>query len=74
MKRMESHRIEATLEQDGTLTLEHLPFHAGETVQITIVGKDESHTSVERRKLRGTPVTIVDPFVPIAEHEWESSQ
>jgi hypothetical protein len=71
---MEGHRIEATLEHDGTLTLEHLPFHAGDTVQITIVGKDESPTSVERRKLRGMPVTLVDPFSPVAEHEWESTQ
>jgi len=71
---MEGHRIEATLDRDGTLTLEHLPFHAGETVQITIVGKDEDSTSTQRRSLRGTPVTIVDPFSSVAEHEWESSR
>ena len=71
---MERHRIEATLEQDGTITLDDLPFHAGETVEITIIGIAEPADAPSRRSLRGTPVTLVDPFSPVSEEDWESAQ
>ncbi len=34
---MQAHRVEATIEQDGTLTLENLPFHAGEVVEVIVL-------------------------------------
>jgi|GEM_PF-6906988 len=33
---MVAHRVETTLQQDGTLLLDNLPFHAGETIEIII--------------------------------------
>jgi hypothetical protein len=69
---MGEHRTEATLERDGTLTLEGLPFHAGDHVEVTIVPTPESLD--RRRTLRGTPVSLVDPFMPVAVDDWNAGQ
>ena len=66
---MSEHRIEATLERDGTLTLEGLPFHAGDHVEVRIVPAPER--AERRRTLRGTRVALVDPFVPVAAGDWD---
>ena len=65
---MESHRIETTLEQDGTVTLNGLPFHAGDTVEVTIVPK-AAQPKQNGYSLRGTPVTYEDPFEPVIEYD-----
>jgi hypothetical protein len=67
---MGEHRIEATLERDGELTLEGLPFHAGEHVEIRIVPMPD--VTDRRRALRGKPVALVDPFAPVAEADWDA--
>ncbi len=41
---MQAYRLEAILQEDGTLTLEHLPFRAGERVEVIVLEqrKDEA--------------------------------
>lgn len=70
---MERHRIETTLKHDGILTIEGLPFHAGETVEVIIL---PSGTPRERSAypLRGTPVKYTDPFEPVAAGDWEAAK
>jgi hypothetical protein len=34
---MNAHKIETVLPEDGTLTLEALPFHAGDVVEVIIL-------------------------------------
>jgi hypothetical protein len=70
---MSTHRIETTLEEDGTLTLEGLPFHAGETVEVLVQPKATPHDN-GAYPLRGTPVRFTGPFEPVDAEEWESSQ
>ncbi|HEX8237635.1 MAG TPA: hypothetical protein VF600_16880 [Abditibacteriaceae bacterium] len=36
---MQAYRIETTIQQDGTLTLQHLPFQAGEPVEIIVLAR-----------------------------------
>jgi len=67
-------QIEATLERDGTLTLQGLPFHAGEVVQITIRTKAETVVPERRLRLRGTPVSYREPFESVAVDDWESAK
>lgn len=70
---MISHRIRTTLEQDGTLTLKNLPFHAGETIEVIMLTKrSPSHRGAY--PLRGTPVTYTDPFEPVGEGEWDAAR
>ena len=48
-------RIETTIQQDGTLTLNDLPFHAGETVEVVVTPKSTPE-NVGAYPLRGTQV------------------
>lgn len=67
---METHRLETTLEQDGTLTLNGLPFHKGETVEIMNVPKAPAR-SRGSYSLRGKTVRYVDPF---ADDHWDATE
>jgi len=42
-------RTETTIQREGELHLDHLPFHAGEKVQVIIVPPDSDETSRGRR-------------------------
>lgn len=74
---LQAHRVETTLTQNGTLTLEHLPFQAGEVVEVTVQStlsplNHSSGPNQNRYPLRGTPVYYPDPTDPVAEQDWEA--
>jgi len=69
---MDSHRIETTLEQDGTITLSGLRFHAGDAVEVIVMRNAASPR--QAYSLRGTAVTYEDPFEPVAPEEWQSAK
>ena len=70
---MTTHRTEKMLQEDGTLTLDGLPFHAGETVEVTVQPKATPRSN-GAYPLRGTPVTYTAPFEPVAADDWEASR
>ncbi len=45
---LQAHRIETTLTQNGTLTLDHLPFQAGEAVEVIVLPHMPSTTPTDR--------------------------
>ncbi len=67
-------QIETTLEKDGILTLENLPFRAGDVVEVTVRAKADTAGPERRLTLRGTPVSYVAPFEPVAADDWESAK
>lgn len=67
---LQAHRVETTLTVNGTLTLEHLPFQAGEAVEV-IVLPNVLPSSPRRYPLRGTPLQYQEPAEPVAEQDWE---
>ena len=69
---MNAHRVEATLTEDGSLTLKDIPFHAGDSVEVTILARSGASSEKNGYALRGTPVTYVDPTEPVADQDWES--
>ena len=69
---LQAHRIETTLTQNGTLTLDHLPFQAGETVEVIVLTNASPAPSQDRYSLRGTFVQYQDPTEPVAELDWEA--
>jgi hypothetical protein len=71
---MIAHRVETVLEQDGTLTLENLPFHAGEAVEIIILAQPARRQHQNRYPLRGTRVRYDQPTEPVALDEWDAAQ
>ena len=71
---MQAYRVETTLEQDGTLTLSHLPLRAGEAVEVIILVQSPGLVSHQRYSLRGTSVHYSEPAEPVALEDWEAAQ
>ena len=58
------------MQKDGKLTLESLPFHAGETLQV-IVLPHHSQKVDQQEKLCGSVIQYKDPFLPVSVEDWE---
>lgn len=71
---MLAHRIEAIVNQDKTLTLENLPFHSGEQVEVIILSRPRRKSRQNRCPLRGTPIQYTAPTEPVAQDDWEVTQ
>ncbi|MEX0726485.1 MAG: hypothetical protein WD065_09475 [Planctomycetaceae bacterium] len=69
---MSEYRVETTLNQDGSLTLTDLPFHAGDAVEVIILHHVQKPFGRERYPLHGTPVEFVGPTDPVAEEDWNT--
>jgi hypothetical protein len=66
---MNAHRIETTLDRDGTLTLTDLPFHAGGSVEVIILARSPKPLRQNRYPLRGKPIKYEHPTDPVAQDE-----
>jgi hypothetical protein len=69
-----AHRIETTLTEDGTLTLSHLPFQAGEAVEIIVLPRTSAPDPdpADRYPLRGLSAPYDRPTEPVAADDWEA--
>lgn len=72
MSTLQAHRIETTLSEDGTLTLNHLPFHAGEAVEVIVLPHAGANQPQDRYSLRGMPVHYIDPHSSVAAEDWDA--
>ena len=71
---MQAYRAETTITPDKALTLHSLPFEAGEQVEVIILSKTTPKNGSQRYPLRGLPIKYVDPFEPVAEHDWDTAR
>jgi hypothetical protein len=71
---MSTHRIETTINQDGTLTLNDIPFQAGDEVEVIIRERSPKTSSDNPYPLRGQPLQYDAPTEPVAEDEWSILQ
>lgn len=71
---MLAHRIETTIDQDKTLTLENLPFHAGEQVEVIILSRPRRESGQNRYPLRRITIQYTDPTEPVGQDDWEVSR
>lgn len=72
---MKAHRIEAKLTETGTLTLNNLPFQAGDAVEIIILERHLTSLNSNPAPLRGKVIRYDDPFdsaIPV--EDWEVLQ
>ncbi len=67
---MQAYRIETTLQKDGTLTLQHLPFQAGEPIEIIILARSPEVQPSSRYPLRDTSIQYIEPTEPVAQSDW----
>jgi hypothetical protein len=71
---MQAYRVNTTIQEDGTLTVSHLPLQAGQVVEVVILVQPSPARPQDRYPLRGTPITYVDPTEPVAEADWEATR
>jgi hypothetical protein len=71
---MNAHRVEATIEHDGELTLTDLPFRAGAAVEVIILTRAAESNGQKRYPLRGQPIQFDDPTAPVAQDDWEAAR
>jgi hypothetical protein len=67
-----AHRIEAVLSEDGKLLLDHLPFRAGQAVEVIVL--PVSRPRPPGQPLRGTVLRYDEPTAPVAEDDWGALQ
>lgn len=67
---MNTHRVEATINQDITLTLNGIPFHAGDKVEVINLERPLKPNGDNPYPLRGHPVQYDAPTEPVAKGEW----
>lgn len=65
---MQAYRTEATISQDGKLTIMGLPFRKGDEVEVIVLSQKRK-TIGEHYPLRGKPVIYHQPFDSVAEEE-----
>ena len=67
---MRTHKVCGQVGDDGSLTVESLPFPAGEEVQIIVIAERRPPRDHTRYPLRGTGFQYLDPTSPVAEDDW----
>lgn len=72
---MEAYRIEATLGEDGTVTVAPLPFEAGQRVEVIVLPVAGSGNGRGHERLRGKVERYEDPFAPATSpDDWEANR
>jgi hypothetical protein len=71
---MLAHRVEATLEQDGSVVLKDLPFHAGERVEVIVLAQQLFMGDQQKYPLCGTPFRYDHPTTPVALDDWDAAE
>ena len=70
---MQAHRIETTVQPNGKIVLENLPFEAGKTVEIIVLETGGETKRTPPNPLRGTLLKYEDPFEPaVPLEDWEA--
>ena len=63
-----AHRIEVVLSEDGKLLLDHLPFRAGQAVEVIVLPVTRSTPAGS--PLQGSVLRYDRPTEPVAEADW----
>ena len=67
-----AHRTETVLTEDGKLSLDHLPFRAGQAVEVIVMPATCPAPAVH--SLRGSVLRFDRPTEPVAEADWDAAQ
>lgn len=70
---MQAYKVVTTVDPDGSVTLDCLPFPAGERVEVIVLATHRVDSG-KAYPLRGTPYRYDEPTEPVAEADWEAAQ
>jgi hypothetical protein len=68
-----AHRIEVVLIEDGKLSLDNLPFRAGQAVEVLVLPAPRPGIPTEH-PLRGMVLRYDQPTAPVADADWDALQ
>ena len=63
-----AHRVETVLSEDGKLSLEQLPFRAGQVVEVIVLPVVQPLAA--NQAMHGTVIRYDRPTEPVAEADW----
>jgi hypothetical protein len=64
-----AHRIDAVLAEDGKLSLDNLPFRAGQVVEVIVLPAARA-VAPSGHPLRGMVLRYDQPTAPVADADW----
>lgn len=67
-----AHRVETVLSEDGKLSLDHLPFRAGQAVEVIV--QPVARPAVGGHPLTGSVVHYDRPTEPVADSDWDADR
>jgi hypothetical protein len=68
---METYRVVKRVASGGKLSLNDLPFRAGDSVEVVVRGQKRGPSTSDRYPLRGKPVRYLLPFESVDKNQWE---
>ena len=68
---MQTYRTKAVISQDGSLTIDGLPFPVGKQVQVIVLSAATEQDEKGRYPLRGTALQYDNPTEPIGRSDWD---
>lgn len=70
---MIAHKVDATVDQNGSITLNNLPFARGEAIEVIMMRKPPlPRRTKKRRVLKGALLKYIDPFAPVVLEDWDA--
>ena len=69
---MQTHREEAVVRGDGSLLIDHIPFKAGERVEVILIASPRESAPASKYPWRGKPYRYDNPTDPIGVQDWGS--
>lgn len=70
----QAYRVQSQVSPEGTLKLENVPFHPGETVEVIVLAEERLDREQPRYPLRGQPLTYRNPMEGVSTSEWDAVQ
>jgi hypothetical protein len=68
---LQTYRIETTIAEKGILTVQGLPFHKGDKVEVIILSSMRQPVNSTRYSLRGKLIRYDASFESVSEADWE---
>ena len=69
---MHAYRTITTIDKNGALQLETLPFPAGAVVEIIVLANEATDNGYNYHLLRDSVVKYDSPMEPVAQEDWEA--
>ena len=71
---MSTYRVDMMVMKDGTINLDNVPFHAGDSVEIIIIPRSHHVNENDIQPLQGKLNYYNRPTDPVAEDDWDVLQ